>query len=142
MKTIYKIGYTQGVFDMFHIGHLNLIKNAKARCEYLIVGINSDKLVRDYKKKSPVICEDQRKEIVESIKYVDRAVITHTLDKIEIWNYLNFNVIFIGDDWKNSERWIKTENELKKVEVEVIYLPYTNLISSSILREKQNDRVI
>ena len=135
MKT-FKIGYTQGVFDMFHIGHLNLLKEAKKQCDYLIVGVNSDSLVNRYKSKVPIIPQNDRKQIVESIKWVDQCIIVDTLDKIAIWNQLHFDAIFIGDDWKGNERWRQTELDLSTVGAKVIYLEYTEGISSSILRTK------
>lgn len=94
------IGYTQGTYDMFHIGHLNLIKNAKRRCDYLIVGVNTDELVESYKNKRPIVPLEERAEIVRSIKYVDEVIITNTLDKKEIWDKIRFDEIYIGDDWK------------------------------------------
>ena len=130
----YKIGYTQGVYDMFHVGHLNLLNNAKAQCEYLIVGINSDQLVQRYKHKIPVINEKSRKKIVENIKAVDRGVIVSTLDKEKLQEEYHFDVIFIGDDWKGNERWNNTERVLNKRGIDVVYLPYTNGISSTELR--------
>ena len=137
----YKVGYTQGVFDMFHVGHLNLLKAAKSYCDYLIVGVNSDELVRCYKKKSPVIHEEERRQIIESIKCVDRAVIAHSLDKLVQHNELEFNAIFIGDDWKGSLRWEKTEQDLNCIGVDLIYLPYTKGVSSTLLRAEENSRV-
>ena len=105
------IGYTQGTFDMFHIGHLNLIKNAKRHCDYLVVGVNSDDLVESYKNKRPIIPLDERVEIMRAIKYVDEVIVTNTLDKKEIWEKVRFNEIYIGDDWKGNERWEKTGKE-------------------------------
>lgn len=132
----YRIGYTQGVFDMFHIGHLNLLNHAKEQCEYLLVGVNSDDLVKQYKGFIPNIPEEHRLEIVENIKAVDQAFVVNTLDKSVIFNQNPFDAIFIGSDWKGSERWIQTEEELKKVGAEVVYLQYTGGISSTILRQK------
>ena len=137
----YKIGYTQGTYDMFHIGHLNLINNAKQRCDYLIVGVNSDDLVKEYKQKIPVIPELERQMIVSNIKAVDKCIIVYTLDKVEMWKKIQFDVIFIGDDWKGNERWSKTEDELRPFGASVIYLPYTNDISSTILRLEKDNRV-
>ena len=105
------IGYTQGTFDMFHIGHLNLIKNAKRHCDYLVVGVNSDDLVESYKNKRPIIPLDERVEIMRAIKYVDEVIVTNTLDKKEIWEKVRFNEIYIGDDWKGNERWEKPEKK-------------------------------
>ena len=131
------IGYTQGTYDMFHIGHLNLIKNAKRRCDYLIVGVNTDELVESYKNKRPIVPLEERAEIVRSIKYVDEVIITNTLDKKEIWDKIRFDEIYIGDDWKGDSRWIDTEKELSEFGVPVIYLPHTDGISTTQLCEKR-----
>lgn len=136
----YKIGYTQGVFDMFHIGHLNLLNNAKKQCEKLVVGVNSDKLVEKYKKIIPNISEANRLEIVKNIKAVDDALIVDTLDKNEIYKMVQFDAIFIGSDWKGNERWKRTEEDLKTVGARVVYLQHTDGISSTILREKTKKR--
>lgn len=140
-KGHYKIGYTQGVFDMFHIGHLAILNRAAALCEKLIVGVNSDKLVQEYKNKIPVICENDRAEIIRNIKSVDQCEIVDTLDKVYLYHKYNFDAVFIGDDWKGNERWIKTEEDLAKVGVDVIYLPHTPQISSSLLRVEVPNRV-
>lgn len=137
----YKRGYTQGVFDMFHIGHLNLINRAGERCEHLTIGVNSDELVREYKKKTPVIPQDERREIVASLKKVDEAIIVDTLDKVLLHQQIKFDAIFIGDDWKGSSRWEKTEQELSKLGVDVVYLPYTHGISSTILRRHESEAI-
>lgn len=136
-----KIGYTQGCFDMFHVGHLNLLNNAKKQCDYLVVGVNSDALVESYKNKVPVICEEFRKAIVENIKAVDRAVIVNTLDKLEILKTVPFDIIFIGDDWKGSARWSETRQTLKQYGIDVVFLPYTQNISSSLLRTQKDGKV-
>ena len=138
---MYKIGYTQGVFDMFHIGHLNLINSAKMECEYLIVGVNSDKLVQRYKNKVPVIGEKDRAIIVQNLKAVDKCIIVETLDKEEIYKKYHFDVIFIGDDWKGDPRWLDTENKMDRHGVKVIYLPYTKTVSSTELRGEVDNRV-
>ena len=98
------IGYTQGTYDMFHIGHLNLIRNAKRHCDYLIVGVNKDELVESYKNKRPIIPLEERVEIVRAIRYVDEVIATDTLDKTKIWEKVHFDEIYIGDDWKGNER--------------------------------------
>ena len=134
MKKKYKIGYTQGVYDMFHIGHLNLINHAKEYCDYLIVGVNSDELVQIYKHKIPVIRENERAEIVRNIKAVDEVVITNTLDKTEMLKRYNFDAIFIGDDWKGNPRWEQTKIDLAKYGVDLVFLPHTDGVSSSDLR--------
>lgn len=137
----YKIGYTQGVYDMFHIGHLNLINNAKEQCDYLIVGVNSDNLVMSYKNKKTVICEAERAEIVRNIKAVDECVIVSTLDKKAMLEELKFNAIFIGDDWKGNSRWIKTQEDLAEYGVDVVFLPHTNGVSSTALRTENDNKV-
>lgn len=136
----YKIGYTQGTYDLFHIGHLNLLKHAKEKCDYLIVGINTDELVKKYKNKLPIISEKDRAEIVKAIKYVDNVIITNTLDKEKIYEEIHFNVIFIGSDWQDNERWKKTEENMKKYNVDVIYLPHTDGISTTMLNLKIGEK--
>lgn len=137
----YKIGYTQGVYDMFHIGHLNLINQAKACCEYLIVGVNADELVREYKHKTPVIGQEERKIIVSNLKAVDECIIVNTLDKLTIWEQLHFDAIFIGDDWKGNQRWKMTESVLEPLGAEVVYLPHTEGVSSTLLRPEEEKKV-
>lgn len=137
----YKHGYTQGVYDMFHVGHLNLINKAKENCEFLTVGVNGDELVNNYKHKVPVICETDRKKIVENIKAVDEAIIADTLDKVKMLDKVGFDAIFIGDDWKDNPRWKKTEEELAKYNVDVVYLPYTQNISSTMLRDVEKTKI-
>lgn len=137
----YRIGYTQGVFDMFHIGHLNLLKHSKECCERLIVGVNSDELVFQYKKKHTIIDENDRCEIVRNIKQVDEAYVVNSLDKIEQHARFHFDVIFVGDDWKDNERWKKTVLDLQKIGVDVIFLPYTKETSSTILRPMSDSKV-
>ena len=133
------IGYTQGVFDMFHVGHLNLLKNAKKQCDYLIVGVNADRLVEQYKNKTPVINENDRRYIIENIKCVDEAIVVDTLDKLALSERITFNRIFVGDDWKNNPRWLSTIEHMKAKDIEVVFVPYTQDISSTILRlEKEN----
>ena len=131
----YKIGYTQGTFDLFHIGHLNLINNAKKYCDYLIVGVNSDELVMQYKNKKTNINENDRATIVGAIKGVDKVVITKTLDKMAVHKSINFDAIFIGDDWKGNDRWKKTEEELANINVDVVFLPHTDGISTTMLTQ-------
>ena len=137
----YKVGYTQGVYDMFHVGHLNLLNHAKEYCDYLIVGVNADELVEMYKKKKPVICQENRRMIVDNIKAVDQCVIVDTLNKTDIWNHLHFDAIFIGDDWRGNDRWLQTEKDLKAYGAEVVYLPYTNGVSSTLLRKEKDNKV-
>ena len=130
------IGYTTGVFDLFHVGHLNILRAAKKICDILIVGVSTDELVWQYKKKKPVISFQDRIEIVRSIKYVDVAIPQNTLDKIEAAKKLKFNLIIVGDDWYNSEKWNKEEAELKNYNIKVIYLPYTSGISSTEVKKQ------
>ena len=120
---------------MFHIGHLNLLKHAKELCDILIVGVNSDVLVEEYKHKQPIIHEEERKEIIQSIRYVDNVVICQTLDKVEMHKWIHFDAIFIGDDWKGNDRWNKTELALAQLGAKVVYLKYTKGVSSTMLRD-------
>ncbi|MBD1432233.1 adenylyltransferase/cytidyltransferase family protein [Sphingobacterium sp. DN00404] len=128
------IGYTTGVFDLFHIGHLNILKKAKEHCDYLVVGVTIDELV-EYKNVKAVIPYDERKGIVESIKYVDQVVPQTNMDKMEAWKELRFNRMFVGSDWKGTDKWDRYEKEFAKVGVEIIYFPYTKGTSSTRLRE-------
>lgn len=132
----YKIGYTTGVYDMFHIGHLNILRRAKEQCDFLIVGVSTDEVVETYKHKTPVIPFEERIEIVKAIKYVDKVIPQTTMDKYVAWEQEHFNVIFHGDDWKNSAMYNEMEEKLKNVGVEFVYFPYTKGISSTILKEK------
>ena len=136
MSRKYKIGFTDGVYDMFHVGHLNMIREAKKHCDYLIVGVHSDEIVEGYKNRKTVINENDRRVIVEAIRYVDKAVINRTRDKLELFREHNFDVVFIGDDWKGTERWNNFEKILGQVGVAVEYIPYTKGISTTQIREK------
>tara|TARA_B100001758_G_C18406518_1_gene612475 strand:+ start:276 stop:719 length:444 start_codon:yes stop_codon:yes gene_type:complete len=135
MKKRNKIGYTTGVFDMFHIGHLNILKKAKEQCDYLIVGVSTDELVEEYKGKRPIISFDQRQKIVEAIKYVDQVVVQDSRDKLKAYNKLHFDIMFVGDDWKGSKLFKEIEIELRKNGAEVYYFKYTKDISSSSIRD-------
>ncbi|MBC2170036.1 adenylyltransferase/cytidyltransferase family protein [Listeria booriae] len=134
MRKHYKIGYTTGVYDMFHIGHLNLLKRAKAQCDYLIVGVTVDELV-SYKKKQAIIPFEERIEIVKHISYVDEVVPQSNMNKMEAWQRLGFDAIFVGDDWKGSDTWNQFEADFSKVGVAIEYLPYTKGTSSTQLRQ-------
>ncbi len=129
------IGYTAGVFDLFHIGHLNIIRKAKQNCDYLIVGVNSDKLVKEYKNKTPIISEKERLKIIKSIKYVDKAVLVETRDKLDAFKKYGFNKVFVGDDWKNHPSYNDAINKLKPFGVEFTFFPYTKTTSSTIIRK-------
>ena len=132
----YKIGYTTGVFDLFHVGHLNILRKAKEQCDYLIVGVSTDELVMEYKNKQPVICYEDRKEVVSGIKYVDQVVPQMNRDKYAAWDLLNFDVMFVGDDWKGNSLFIELERDFSEVGVEIIYFPYTKGVSSTEVKEK------
>lgn len=135
----YKIGYTTGVFDLFHVGHLNILKSAKEQCDYLIVGVSTDELVRSYKHKKPIIPFEERCAIVEAIKYVDRVIPQVSMDKVEAWKQLKFDVMFHGSDWKGSAMYNKYEKELSDLGVNVVFLPYTVGTSSTELAKKLQD---
>ncbi len=126
---------------MFHIGHLNLINAAKQNCDYLIVGVNSDTLVQSYKKKTPIINEVYRAEIVRNLKAVDECLIVSTLDKEAILREIKFDAVFIGDDWMGNSRWVETEKILKKYGVDVVFLPHTDGISSTQVRPLFSQKV-
>lgn len=128
------IGYTSGVYDLFHIGHLNLLKNAKGLCDKLIVGVTSDELV-SYKNKKAVIPHQERMEIVRNIKCVDAVVPQYDMDKFKMWERLKFDVMFVGDDWFETEKWKELDKKFKEVGVKIIYFPYTKGISSTKINE-------
>ena len=132
----YKIGYTDGVYDLFHVGHLNMINTAKAHCEYLLVGVHGDEVVKEYKHHVPIINENDRRKIVASIKGVDEAVINQFRDKLKLWELYHFDVVFIGDDWKGTQRWNQFEKVLGMLGVDVVYVPYTKGISTTEIRRK------
>ena len=131
----FKIGYTTGVFDLFHIGHLNIIKRAKEQCEHLIVGVSTDELVKEYKNKYPIIPYEERKQIVEALKYVDEVVPQTTMDKYAAWENLHYEALFHGDDWKNSDMYNKYVEEFEGTGVEFVFLPHTEGTSSTMLTE-------
>lgn len=135
------IGYTTGVFDMFHIGHLNILRRAKEQCDYLIVGVSTDELVQHDKNKSPIIPFDERCSIVEAIKYVDEVVVQPDKNKFQAWKKYQFNKMFVGSDWEGTPQWKKYEEEFSAVGVEIVYLDHTDGISSTILREKINQEI-
>lgn len=130
------IGYTTGVFDMFHIGHLNILRRAKDQCDILIVGVTSDELCYKRKNKYPIIKEQDRVEIVKAIKYVDKVIMQEDMNKLDIVKMIKADIVFVGSDWKNTESWNKYEKEFAKVNCKVVYLPHTDGISSTILRSR------
>ena len=136
MQKKYIIGYTTGVYDMFHIGHLNLLQRAKEMCDYLIVGVSTDECVETYKHKTPVIPYEQRAAIVAAIRYVDEVVPQTTMDKMEFLKHRHFDVMFHGDEWKGTPLYNKYEEEFAKVGVHIEYLPHTKGINSTLLRTK------
>jgi glycerol-3-phosphate cytidylyltransferase len=128
-------GYTAGVFDLFHVGHLNILKRAKELCDYLIVGVSTDELVQNYKNKTPIIPFDERKAIVESVRYVDEVVPQTSRDKLEALKKLGFSKMFVGDDWKGTALFSEAEKEFKKYGANIVYLPYTKGTSSTLLAQ-------
>lgn len=127
-----QIGYTSGVYDLFHVGHLNLLRNAKGMCDKLIVGVTTDELV-SYKNKQAVIPHSERMEIVRAIRYVDSVIPQENMDKFEMWKKLKFDVMFVGDDWFNTPKWEEIEKKFNDVGVRIVYFPYTKGTSSTIL---------
>lgn len=128
------IGYTAGVFDLFHIGHLNLLKNAKGMCDKLIVGVTTDELVA-YKNKKAVIPFEERLEIVRSIKYVDAVVAQKDMDKLTMCRELKADMLIVGDDWYNTPKWNAYEKEFAEYGIKIVYFPYTQGTSSTLINE-------
>jgi len=126
------VGYTTGVYDLFHVGHVNMLRNAKSMCDRLIVGVSVDELVA-YKNKSSVIPFEERIEIVRACRYVDLAVPQDTMNKLDAYNRYKFHKMFVGDDWYKSEKWDDYEKEFKNVGVDIIYFPYTKSTSSTLI---------
>ncbi|MCR4926343.1 MAG: adenylyltransferase/cytidyltransferase family protein [Lachnospiraceae bacterium] len=127
------IGYTTGVYDMFHIGHLNLIRRAKEQCDYLIVGVSTDELVKHDKNKTPVIPYEERAAIIGALKYVDKVVPQPDKNKVGAWEKYHFDKMFVGDDWKGTDAWKRFEEQFRPLGVEIVYLPHTDGISSTLL---------
>lgn len=134
----YKIGYTTGVYDMFHIGHLNVIRRAKEQCDYLVVGVTTDELCYRRKHKYPIICQADRVAIVEAIKYIDKVVLQTDMDKLKVVAELKADAVFVGSDWQGTPAWNEYERQLATVGCTVVYLDHTDGISSSILRDRLN----
>lgn len=128
------IGYTAGVYDLFHIGHLNLLKNAKGMCDRLVVGVTVDELVK-YKGKEAFIPFEERLEMVRACKYVDAVVPQYDMDKLTMCKKLGAKKLFVGDDWYGTEKWQNYEEEFKEAGIEIVYFPYTRTISSTKIRE-------
>lgn len=138
-KKKYNIGYTAGTYDLFHVGHLNIFKNAKTRCNYLIVAVSTDELVNEYKHHYPIIPFKDRCEIVSAIKYVDKVIAQVNMDKKQAAITNEIDVMFVGDDWKNTEKWNRIERELNEIGVEVVYLRHTDGISSSDIKKRMKN---
>ncbi len=136
------IGYTTGVYDMFHIGHLNILRRAKEQCDYLIVGVSTDELVQNEKHKTPIIPFIERCEIISAIKYVDKVVPQKDKNKYAAWEKYHFDKMFVGSDWQGTEVWQKYEQQFAPLGVEIVYLNHTDGISSTILRDKLNNQEI
>ena len=132
----YKIGYTTGVFDMFHVGHLNILQRAKEQCEYLIVGVTTDELCFQRKNKYPIINQEERKAIVKAIRYVDEVIDQSDMDKFAMVSKLKAEVVFVGSDWKGTPAWNNYEQDFASIGCSVVYLNHTDRISSTILRKK------
>ena len=124
------IGYTAGVFDLFHIGHLNLLRNAKGLCDRLIVGVTTDELVW-YKHKAAVIPYEDRAEIVRAISFVDAVIPQEHMDKLEIYKKIHANILFVGDDWYQTKKWQEYEREFCEAGIAIVYFPYTKRVSST-----------
>lgn len=130
----FTIGYTTGVFDLFHIGHLNILKKAKSKCDKLIVGVTTDELCFLLKGKKPIIPLRERVEIIKNIKYVDKVVIQSKIDELYDYSIYKFNLIFKVDDWKNTPKWKTLKNSFCKLGVKVHYIPYTKTTSSTLIK--------
>jgi glycerol-3-phosphate cytidylyltransferase len=129
------VGYVPGVFDLFHIGHLNILRRARARCDHLIAGVVVDEAVERMKGYRPIVPFDERIEIVRAITYVDAAVTDTSRDKRVVWHEHRFDVIFKGSDWENTDKGRMLEQEMAEVGAKVFYFPYTQHTSSTLLRE-------
>ncbi len=128
-------GYVSGVFDMFHIGHLNIIMRARERCDLLIVGVVTDDVVKQVKNQDPVIPLEERMAILRGLRDVDEVVVDTHADKFDTWQELHYDVIFKGDDWQNTPKGRKLEKDLEAVGARVDYFPYTRETSSTLLRQ-------
>lgn len=137
----FQIGYTTGVFDLFHVGHLNILRRAKEKCDFLIVGVSTDELTYELKGRFPTIPFSQRMEIIQSIRYVDQVVPEISMDKLEAWKKLHYNVLFKGSDAQKKEIYRQYERDLKKVGVDIFYFPYTEGISSTEIKKGLGNHV-
>lgn len=128
------IGYTTGVYDLFHVGHVNMLRNAKSICDRLIVGVTVDDLVA-YKNKKAVIPFEERIEIVRACKYVDLAVPQTSMDKLDALQRYKFNKMFVGDDWYGTDKWQVFDEQFKAKGVDIMYFPYTKSTSSTLINQ-------
>jgi glycerol-3-phosphate cytidylyltransferase len=136
-----RVGYVPGIFDMFHVGHLNILRNARLECDHLIAGVLSDEMAERAKQKMPIVPLTERLEIVRSVRYVDEAVAEDVPEKLTMWERLRFDVIVKGDDWRGTDKGRKLERDLATVGVQVVYLPYTVHTSSTMLRRVLHGRL-
>ncbi len=134
------VGYIAGIFDLFHIGHVNLLRNATSMCDHLIVTVGTDELVINYKNKAPLIPFEQRIEIVRSCKYADTVILQEDRNFFEAWKKIKFDIMFIGGDWYGAEEIQTLEKKFKEVGVRVIYLPYTKNISSTMIKKVLDEK--
>ena len=135
-KKRFKVGYTTGTFDLFHVGHLNILEKAKENCEYLIVGVSTDELVKEYKGESPVISFEDRIRIIRALKCVDKAIPQQTMNKLDVLEDIQYDVLFHGDDWKNTEMYNEIEEKMAEKNISCVYFPYTKSISTQSIKEK------
>ena len=135
-KKRFKAGYTTGTFDLFHVGHLNILEKAKESCEYLIVGVSTDELVKEYKGESPIISFEDRIRIIRALKCVDKAIPQRTMNKLDVLEDIQYDVLFHGDDWKNTEIYNEIEEKLAEKNISCVYFPYTKSISTQSIKEK------
>ena len=138
MKKRSIIGYTSGVFDLFHVGHVRILKKDKSLCDRLIVAVSSDNLVKKYKNKYPIISQKERIEVVKNNKYVDYVITQNSLNKFLSWKKLKYDIMFVGDDWYAKKKWKDMDKDFKKLGVKIIYLPYTKGTSSTKINKILN----
>ena len=129
------LGYTSGVFDLFHIGHVNILRNARSMCDRLVVAVTTDELLLKHKGKRPVIPFTERCEVVRAIKYADVVIAQETMDKFAVWEKIKFDIMFVGDDWFRTDKWQSLEEKFRQVGVRIVYFPYTRGTSSTLINE-------
>lgn len=135
-----KIGYTTGVYDLFHVGHLNLLRRARAACDHLIVGVTTDALAAARKGRAPFVPQHERCAIVSELRCVDAVVLQEDMDKVAAWRRHGFHKVFVGDDWKGHPSWTALEPRFAELGVETVFLPYTRHVSSTRLRAILDER--